>query len=120
MSREDTIAWLRGKGVEVTENSDGSLTVHGAGKAAMTPRASYPTLCRASTSCLSANIRLSKTWMAGTSPAMTTIVIASASEAIEHSMAALLDCFCLYRLLAMTAYRIRSWQSSAPPLHDTP
>jgi hypothetical protein len=29
MSREDTIAWLRGKGVEVTENSDGSLTVHG-------------------------------------------------------------------------------------------
>ncbi len=29
MSREDTIAWLRGKGVAVTENSDGSLTVHG-------------------------------------------------------------------------------------------
>ena len=29
MSREDTIAWLRGKGVEVTVNSDGSLTVHG-------------------------------------------------------------------------------------------
>ncbi|HEX3938323.1 MAG TPA: hypothetical protein VHX43_12545 [Xanthobacteraceae bacterium] len=29
MSREDTIAWLRGKGVEVTENSDGSLTVRG-------------------------------------------------------------------------------------------
>jgi hypothetical protein len=29
MSRADTIAWLRGKGVEVTENDDGSLTVHG-------------------------------------------------------------------------------------------
>ena len=29
MSRADTIAWLRGKGVEVTENDDGSLTMHG-------------------------------------------------------------------------------------------
>ncbi len=29
LSRDDTIAWLRGKGVEVTENSDGSLTVYG-------------------------------------------------------------------------------------------
>jgi hypothetical protein len=29
MSRADTIAWLRGKGVEVTESDDGSLTVHG-------------------------------------------------------------------------------------------
>ena len=29
LSREEYIAWLRGKGVEVTENSDGSLTVHG-------------------------------------------------------------------------------------------
>ena len=29
MSREDYVEWLRGKGVEVTENSDGSLTVHG-------------------------------------------------------------------------------------------
>ena len=28
-SREDYIAWLRGKGVDVTENSDGSLTLHG-------------------------------------------------------------------------------------------
>jgi hypothetical protein len=29
LNREETIAWLRAKGVEVTENSDGSLTVHG-------------------------------------------------------------------------------------------
>lgn len=29
LSREDYIAWLRGKGVAVTENSDGSLTLHG-------------------------------------------------------------------------------------------
>jgi hypothetical protein len=29
LSREEYIAWLRGKGVEVTENSDGSLTLHG-------------------------------------------------------------------------------------------
>jgi hypothetical protein len=29
VSREDYIEWLRGKGVEVTENSDGSLTMHG-------------------------------------------------------------------------------------------
>jgi len=29
ITREDYVAWLRGKGVEVTENSDGSLTVHG-------------------------------------------------------------------------------------------
>ncbi|MFZ3226567.1 MAG: hypothetical protein WA230_13800 [Xanthobacteraceae bacterium] len=29
MSRADTIAWLRGKGVEVTENDDGSLTAQG-------------------------------------------------------------------------------------------
>ena len=29
MGREDYIEWLRGKGVEVNENSDGSLTVHG-------------------------------------------------------------------------------------------
>ena len=29
MSRADTIAWLRGKGVDVTENDDGSLTVRG-------------------------------------------------------------------------------------------
>ena len=29
LSREQYIAWLRGKGVEVTENSDGSLTLHG-------------------------------------------------------------------------------------------
>ena len=29
LSREDYIAWLRRKGVDVTENSDGSLTIHG-------------------------------------------------------------------------------------------
>ena len=29
LGRSEYIAWLRGKGVEVTENSDGSLTVHG-------------------------------------------------------------------------------------------
>jgi hypothetical protein len=29
LSRDEYIAWLRGKGVEVTENSDGSVTVHG-------------------------------------------------------------------------------------------
>jgi hypothetical protein len=29
LSREEYIAWLRGNGVEVSENSDGSLTVHG-------------------------------------------------------------------------------------------
>jgi hypothetical protein len=27
--REDYVAWLRGKGVDVTENSDGSLTLRG-------------------------------------------------------------------------------------------
>jgi hypothetical protein len=27
MSREEYVAWLRGKGVRVTENSDGSLTM---------------------------------------------------------------------------------------------
>ena len=29
MSREDYIAWLRAKGVEVTENGDGSMTIRG-------------------------------------------------------------------------------------------
>jgi hypothetical protein len=29
LSREESVAWLRGKGVRVTENGDGSLTIHG-------------------------------------------------------------------------------------------
>ena len=29
LSREEYVAWLRGKRMDVTENSDGSLTLHG-------------------------------------------------------------------------------------------